>query len=298
MRKTTFSVPKMDCPSEERLIRMALAEIKELDHLQFDLAGRKLTAFHETEPDILLRKLDPLNFGTQMIETEELSELEEGFHFVEKAKASGNEQAEFKALRILLAINAVMFVAELSWGLIAQSTGLIADAMDMFADAAVYGISLYAVGKTLTLQRKAARFSGYAQLALALFAFAEVVRRGIFGSAPEPGYMLTVSIIALIANVICLMLITKHRSGGVHMKASAIFSANDVIANCGVIFAGVLIGWTGSRLPDLIIGFVIAAVVLRGAIAILKISAEPNDAVKFPAKKDEVQRTMRKNPFV
>lgn len=273
MKKSVLLVPKMDCPSEEKLIRMALADVKELEHLRFDLTERKLTLFHETEPETLLGKLIPLNFGAVIIKTDEMSELDESLLLAEKAKASGNEKEELKVLRILLAINAVMFVAEIIWGLIAQSTGLIADAMDMFADSAVYGISLYAVGRTLGLQRKSARLSGYAQLALALFALAEVVRRFIFGSDPEPGYMMVVSFIALIANVICLVLINKHRSGGVHMKASAIFSANDVIANCGVILAGALVSWTGSRLPDLVIGFVIAAVVFRGAIAILKLSS-------------------------
>ncbi len=278
MRKTVFTVPKMDCPSEEKLIRLALADMKEVDLLQFDLAGRKLTVFHETEPVLLLRKLAPLNFGAEIHGTSHMSELEETLLLTEKAKASGNEKAEIKVLWILLAINAVMFVAEIAWGLISQSTGLIADAMDMFADAAVYGISLYAVGKVLSLQRKAARFSGYAQLALALFALAEVIRRFAFGSDPEPSYMMVVSLVALIANAICLVLINKHRSGGVHMKASAIFSANDVIANCGVILAGALVSWTGSRIPDLVIGFVIAAVVFRGSLAILKISREPEKA--------------------
>jgi Co/Zn/Cd efflux system component len=274
MNKTMFSVPKMDCPSEEKLIRMALSDLKDVELLQFDLSGRKLTAFHEGNPKKVLSKLEPLNFGAQISSTQELSEIEENLLHSEKAKASGSEKDELKVLRILLGINAVMFVIEIIWGLMAQSTGLIADGMDMFADAAVYGISLYAVGKAVSMQRKAARFSGYAQLALAGFAVAEVFRRFIFGSEPEPGYMVVVSILALIANVVCLVLISKHRSGGVHMKASAIFSANDVIANCGVILAGLLVGWTGSRIPDLMIGLLIAVVVFRGALSILKISSE------------------------
>ena len=273
MKKTFFSVPKMDCPSEEKLIRMALADVNGIELLQFDLSGRQLTAVHEGDPKNILSKLLPLNFGAQISSTQELSEIEENLLHSEKAKATGSEKAELKVLRILLGINAAMFVIEIIWGLMAQSTGLIADGMDMFADAAVYGISLYAVGKAVSLQRKAARFSGFAQLGLAGFALAEVVRRFIFGSEPEPGYMVVVSIVALIANVVCLVLITKHRSGGVHMKASAIFSANDVIANCGVILAGLLVGWTGSRIPDLVIGLLIAGVVFRGALSILKISS-------------------------
>lgn len=272
MRKTIFDIPKMDCPSEEKIIRIAVADIQGIKHLQFDLTGRKLIAFHEEGNDKILNKLKPLNFGARILDESHLTELEETLVETEIAKSAGLESKESKILWILLIINAAMFVLEIILGIISQSTGLISDAMDMFADAAVYGISLYAVGKSIELQRKSARFSGYGQFLLVFFALTEVIRRFIFGSDPEPNYMMAVSLVALLANVACLILITKHRSDGVHMRASAIFSANDVIANCGVIVAGALVSWTGSRIPDLIIGFLIAAVVFRGAIAILKIS--------------------------
>ncbi|MEK6556482.1 MAG: cation transporter [Bdellovibrionota bacterium] len=275
MKKTVFNIPKMDCPSEEKLIRMALAGVKGIEHLKFDLQSRALTAFHEEDASAILNKLEPLNFGAVIANFGDMNEIEVNLLLAEKAKASGQEKDELGVLKILLMINAIMFIAEIILGIVAQSTGLIADAMDMFADAAVYGISLYAVGKAVSLQKKSAQFSGYAQLGLALFALAEVIRSFVFGSEPEPGYMMIVSVVALIANVVCLVLINNHRSAGVHMKASAIFSANDVIANCGVIIAGALVSWTGSRIPDLVVGFFIALVVFRGALAILKISAEP-----------------------
>lgn len=274
VKRTKFSVPKMDCPSEEKLIRMALSTQDGIEHLQFDLPGRALTVFHETDEKEILKKLEPLNFGAVHAETKEISEVEENLLQLEKAKAKGNEESEAKILKVLLVINAIMFFVEISLGYIAQSTGLIADAMDMFADAAVYGVSLYAVGKSLRLQHKAARMSGYMQMLLAAFALIEVVRRFIFGSEPEPSFMIWVSLIALIANVTCLILISRHRGGGVHMKASQIFSANDVVANIGVLIAGALVTFTSSRLPDLIIGLIIAVVVFRGSIAILKISGE------------------------
>lgn len=272
VKRSKFNVPKMDCPSEEKLIRMALSSQGGISHLQFDLAGRTLTAFHETDEKEILKKLEPLNFGAVHVETNELSEIEENLLQLEKAKTEGKEKSEANVLKILLGINAIMFVFEIILGFMAQSTGLIADSMDMFADAAVYGVSLYAVGKSILLQHKAARLSGYLQMGLAAFALIEVIRRFIFGSDPEPSYMMWVSLIALIANAACLVLISRHRDGGVHMKASQIFSANDVIANIGVLIAGALVTATNSRLPDLIIGFIIAIVVFRGSIAILKIS--------------------------
>lgn len=178
------------------------------------------------------------------------------------------------ALRWLLAVNATMFVGEFGTGLLSQSTALIADSLDMFADAAVYSVSLYAVGRTALHKARAASISGVLQVLLALFALAEVVRRLLMGSEPEPAYMMLVGLAALIANVSCLAIIAKHREGGVHMRASWIFSTNDVIANIGVIVGGALVHWFGSRLPDLIIGLVVGLIVLRGGVQILRDAQE------------------------
>jgi Co/Zn/Cd efflux system component len=178
---------------------------------------------------------------------------------------------EARTLRVLLGINAAMFAIEVVAGWLAQSTGLLADSLDMFADAAVYGLSLFAVGRPASLKLRAAHASGWLQLALALGAFAEVARRGIVGSQPEPPTMIGVSLVALAANVTCLVLVHRHRHRGAHMQASYIFSANDVLANLGVIAAGVLVAWSGSPAPDLVIGAAIAALVLRGAVRILRL---------------------------
>jgi Co/Zn/Cd efflux system component len=82
--------------------------------------------------------------------------------------------------------------------------------------------------------------------------------------------MMAVGGVALAANVTCLILVARHRDAGVHMRASYIFSANDVIANVGVIVSGALVLVLGSRLPDLVVGAVIAVVVVRGGVEILR----------------------------
>jgi Co/Zn/Cd efflux system component len=140
----------------------------------------------------------------------------------------------------------------------------------MFADASVYAISLYAVGKSAILKGKAARLSGVVQIILALLVLLDVLRRFILGSEPVSSLMIGVGVVALLANSICLLLISKHRDGGVHMRASVIFSTNDVIANIGVVVSGVLVWALDSRYPDLFIGLIIAAVVLRGGVHILR----------------------------
>ena len=180
---------------------------------------------------------------------------------------------ERRTLVIVLAINALMFVFEFALGMVAESTGLIADSLDMFADASVYGISLYAVGKSTLLKRRAARLSGVVQIGLAVLVLADVLRRFVFGSEPVSGLMMGVGLLALAANSVCLSLIAKHRADGVHMRASFIFSTNDVIANIGVVLSGALVWALGTNTPDLVIGLLIAAVVLRGGIQILKEAA-------------------------
>ncbi|MCW9025486.1 MAG: cation transporter [Gammaproteobacteria bacterium] len=172
-------------------------------------------------------------------------------------------------LVVLLAINAFMFVFEVSVGWYAQSTGLIADSFDMFADAVVYGIAIYAIGKSIQEKSRAALLSGWFQCALAIFIITDVARRVFVGSEPVSVLMLVVGIIALIANISCLVLINKHKDGEVHMRASWIFSKNDVIANIGVIFGGVLVWLFGSRWPDLIVGSLIALIILNGARCII-----------------------------
>lgn len=186
--------------------------------------------------------------------------------------AAAAAMAEAHTLRWLLAINATMFVVEIVAGWLAQSTGLIADSLDMFADAAVYGLALYAVGHA-GRQLGAARLSGWLQLLLALGVLGEVLRRWLTGSEPEPLPMMGIALLALAANVACMAMLAKHRGGGAHMRASWIFSTNDVLANLGVIIAGALVASTGSNLPDLVIGTLIGLLVLNGARRILGLKA-------------------------
>ena len=179
-----------------------------------------------------------------------------------------NEQK--RVLYWLLAINAVLFVAEFGIGWFAQSTALIADSLDMLADAVVYAIGLYAVGRAAHHKARAAMLSGYFQMALGLLIIADIVRRAYVGSEPASGLMMVMGSVALVGNVICLVLIQKHRHGDVNMRASWIFSSNDVIANAGVIASGALVGWLNARWPDMVIGCIIVVIVLRGAQMILK----------------------------
>ncbi|MBI5426458.1 MAG: cation transporter [Opitutae bacterium] len=175
-----------------------------------------------------------------------------------------------KVLMRLLTINGTMFVTEMVVGLLAHSTGVMADSLDMLADALVYGTGLYAIGRSAMTKHRAAFWSGIFQVVLAGSILVEVARRAIYGSEPNSTLMMAVSMVALAANAYGLKLLSKHRNGEVHLRASWIFSRSDVIANAGVILAGVLVAVTDSRWPDLIVGTAIAAVVLHGGREILR----------------------------
>jgi Cation efflux family len=265
-----FIVPKMDCPSEEGIIRMALDSLQPSVHLQFDIPNRLVNIFHSDNLDEITQRMEALGFGAQLNTTKEVTKEE-----ISQVLDLSIEKNKSEAITIkwLFAINAIMFVFELIVGWYAQSAGLIADALDMFADAAVYALALFAVGQSAQLKLRAAHVSGWLQLALATGVLIEVIRRFIHGSEPISLLMMGMGAIALIANVICLKLIYKNKDNGAHMKATWIFSANDVIANLGVIIAGIFVLMTGSAIPDLIIGLIIGLIVLNGAFRILRLKS-------------------------
>jgi Co/Zn/Cd efflux system component len=263
MYKTIFEITKMDCPSEESLIRMKLDGISGIANLKFDIPNRKLTVFHNGEVDLIEKSVIELNLGGKRVSTEKTSQTD----FEENTNQK-------KLLWAVLGINAAFFIVEMTTGIISKSMGLVADSLDMLADSFVYGISLLAVGGTLTRKKRIAKLAGYFQITLALLGFIEVLRR-FFGAEKLPNFstMIIVSVLALIANGICLYILQKSKSKEeAHMKASMIFTSNDIIINLGVITAGVLVHWLNSNKPDLIIGTIVFVLVIQGAFRILKLS--------------------------
>lgn len=132
---------------------------------------------------------------------------------------------------------------------------------------------MFAVGGTLFRKKRIAKLAGYFQITLAIIGFVEVLRR-FFGAEKLLDFstMIIVSIFALIANGICLYILQKSKSKEeAHMQTGMIFTSNDVIINLGVITAGLLVNWLNSSKPDLIIGTIVFALVIQGAIRILKL---------------------------
>lgn len=263
MPVSRYHVPGMDCAAEEQLVRMGLDDVAGVQQVEVDLAAREVLVAHETDRTQLDQALVDLGLGARHVEDGATLE----------AAAAGAEDGERSALLVALAINGAFFVGELAVGLLSNSMGLVADALDMGADASVYALSLAAVGTIAARKRRLARASGWLQLGLALLGLAEVVRRVVVaGETPDPGSMIVMSLLALAGNIAVLVLLRRVRSEEAHIQASWIFTANDVKVNLLVMLAAVGVTVSGSALPDLLAGAVIFLVVANGARRILGLS--------------------------
>jgi len=180
------------------------------------------------------------------------------------------DNAQRRLLWMVLVLNGVMFFVEFIAGWMAESSGLIADSLDMLADTLVYAVSLYAVGKAIKYKANAAIFNGILQTLLALAVLFDVMIRLAFGSQPEAGIMFSIAGLALLVNVLCFALLYRSRNGDINIRASWICSRNDMIMNVGVIVSALLVAQLKMAWPDLLIATVIAVIVLRSALKVIK----------------------------
>jgi len=172
-------------------------------------------------------------------------------------------------LKIVLAINAVMFVMELASGLLARSTALLSDSLDNLGDAMTYGLSLYAVTRGARSKAKVALFKGGLILTAGLFVLGQVVYGALHPGIPVFETMGIVSLIALAANATCLALLWKHRTEDVNMSSVWECSRNDIASNVSVFIAAGAVWLTQSGWPDLVVGLVLACLFLRSAVNVI-----------------------------
>ena len=172
-------------------------------------------------------------------------------------------------LQAALWINAAMFVVESAAGLAANSTALLADSVDMLGDAIVYGFSLYAIDRGLVWQSRAAFLKGSIMAAFGLGILVQVALKLTRGLAPGVETMGITGLVALVANLVCLRLLWRHRGDDINMRSAWICSRNDVIGNASVLVAAAAVWLTGSPWPDIIVGLLVAAVFGRSAIGVL-----------------------------
>ncbi len=189
---------------------------------------------------------------------------------------------EQRVLWIALALNAAMAVIGGIAGWIAHSTGLLADELDMLSDATAYAIGLVAIGRTARFKANAAWLSGGILLVLGIGVLVEVGRRVLQGAEPLSGWMIGTALLSLVVNVTVLRMLSPLKSGEVHLRATWLFTRADVVANIGVILAGVLVWWLANPYPDYVIGTLIGLYVIKEAIEILRDARRASTQVNKP----------------
>ncbi len=173
-------------------------------------------------------------------------------------------------LKIVLVINAVMFVVELAAGMMAGSTALLSDSLDNLGDALTYGLSLYAVSRGLRAKARVALFKGLLILTAGLFVLGQVAYRITVPVIPIHETMGLVSLLALLANGTCLALLWKHREEDINMSSVWECSRNDIAANIAVLMAAAGVWLAHSGWPDILIGALLALLFLKSAVKVLK----------------------------
>jgi len=187
-----------------------------------------------------------------------------------ESEMEGLASRQASVLWIVLIINGIMFFAEFLFGWLSNSTALIGDSLDMLGDALAYGSSIYVVNRSLDSKISASRFKAYLMIFLGVLVFSRAVFRFIFQVVPEVEIMAIIGLTALVANLICLALLTRHKDDDINFASVWVCSRNDIIANTGVLFAAAFVYYFKASWPDLIIGLIITILFLRSAAGILK----------------------------
>lgn len=182
--------------------------------------------------------------------------------------ALGDRQSA--TLKIVLAINAIMFVVELTAGLISGSVSLVADSLDMLGDAMVYGFSIYVVARGARMKAKAALFKGGIMAAFGLFVLGQAIYKIAYPQLPVFEAIGAIGLLALVANSTCFFLLWRHRTDDINMSSVWLCSRNDIIANILVLFAAAGVWFTGSGWPDIVVGLALAVIFLRSAWFVLR----------------------------
>ncbi|MDH3871245.1 MAG: cation diffusion facilitator family transporter [Gammaproteobacteria bacterium] len=177
--------------------------------------------------------------------------------------------AERHTLIVVLVLNAGMFLAEFSAGLVAGSTALLADSLDMLADALIYALGLFALGRAAHWRSRAALASGLFQLALGTGVAGQAMTKVFVDGLPDVATMGLFGVLALLVNTACFLLLARFRHGDINLRATWICSRNDMIGNVGVLVAAGLVIQLDSMWPDIVIGLLIALLVIRSALRII-----------------------------
>ncbi len=176
-----------------------------------------------------------------------------------------------RALWTVVALNVGFGLVELVGGFIAGSQALKADSLDFIGDGSITLVGLLALGWTTTTRGRIALVQGLFLAALGIGVIGFAAWRSFSGLPPQAELMGGIGIVALAINVSAALILARFRDqGDATSRAIWLFSRNDALANVAVIVAAVLVGWTGSAWPDVLVAGVIAFLFLHSASEIIR----------------------------
>lgn len=181
-------------------------------------------------------------------------------------------------LKLVLALNATMFLVELVSGLLAGSVALVADSLDMLGDTLVYGFSLYVVERTPVWKIRAALAKAAVMGLFGAFALGQLVYKIAFPEIPVYQAMGVVGILALLINSACFAILWRHRAEDINMRSVWLCSRNDIVANLSVLFASFAVWSFESHWPDIIVGAIICVLFVRSALIVAREASDERSA--------------------
>lgn len=191
--------------------------------------------------------------------------------------ANARHDRQRRTLLVVLILNGLLFAGLGLGGLLADSSALLANALDNASDSVVYLISFLAVGRALTWKRRAATTSGVLLLIFAAGVLIDAGRRWWLGAEPIGWTMISLAVVAAVVNLICLQLLRRLEGDDVNLRAAETFSLNDFASNGGIIVAGGLVLWLNQSWPDLVVGVIVAGIAAKGGLEILEDARKPQE---------------------
>ena len=177
-------------------------------------------------------------------------------------------KSQARVLWIVLFINFGMFFVEFISGILSQSVSLTGDSLDMLGDGLAYASSLWALKLTQKDKARSAQFKASIMMVLGVFVFGRAIYKVFFQSIPHFQTIGAIGLLAMIMNLICLFLLTRHKNDDINFTSVWICSRNDIIANTSLLIAAFLVFYFQHPWPDLIVGFGITVLFLRSSLGI------------------------------
>ena len=186
---------------------------------------------------------------------------------VDVASLQGRQR---RVLAWVFGINVVTFGVMVVGSVLSGSSALLSGTLDNLGDALTYALSFAVVGASAQAKARVAMVKGVLIFGAAVAVAVHIGWRLTEWDAPVASTMSAAAALNLVANAVCLKLLTPYRDGDVNMSSSWECSRNDVIEGVAVIGAAAAVWVFVSPWPDLLVAVIVLVIFLRSASRVLR----------------------------